>query len=295
MSDPIDLSGGDGGVLKVLNEPGTGDVTPVDGCTVSCHYTGTLTDGTQFDSSVGREPFSFELGKESVVKGFELAAASMRRGEKATFTFAPKYAYGSHGSPPTIPGNATLQFAMEMLDWKAQDCSPAKDGGIERHVLVKSAKPKKTPTDGALVNVDLVGRVGDRVFDERKQLEFKVGERPYGEVVHGVQTALLHFGKGETSRVVLRPQYAFGAAGNEGFGVAGGATVEYTVTLNHFENDQLAWKLDEAESIEQAKVYKERGTEQFKAGEWKLAVKLYEKSNSFLSNCGECAGGLSDY
>lgn len=172
---PIDLSGGDGGVLKVLTTAGHGEVTPGDGCTVSCHYTGTLADGTQFDSSRGREPFSFELGKGAVVKGFELAAASMQRGEQATFTFAPKYGYGSHGSPPTIPGNSTLTFAMEMLDWTAHDCSPAKDGGVERHVLVKSAKPKKTPSDGALVTVDLVGRLGERVFDERLQLQFTVG------------------------------------------------------------------------------------------------------------------------
>lgn len=288
MSDaPIDLSGGDGGVLKVLNVPGHGDLTPGDGCTVSCHYTGTLADGTQFDSSRGREPFSFELGKEAVVKGFELAAASMQRGEQATFTFAPKYGYGSHGSPPTIPGNSTLTFAMELLDWTAPDCSPAKDGGIERHVLVKSAKPKKTPGDGALVTVDLVGRLAERVFDERLQLQFKVGERPYSEVVQGVQAAVLHMGRGETARLVIKPLYAFGAKGCEAFGVAPGETVEYTVTLHQFENEAAAWKLDEAESVEQAKVYKERGTEQYKAGEWQLAVKLYEKSNSFLSNCGE--------
>lgn len=148
----IDLSG-DGGVLKRLTKEGTGVATPADGCTVSCHYTGTLVaDGTQFDSSVGREPFEFELGKGAVVRGFELAAASMRLGESAVFTFAPEYAYGKHGSPPSIPGGSTLQFAMEMLAWKAQDVSPNRDGAIERHVVVKSDRPKKTPKDGVLVN-----------------------------------------------------------------------------------------------------------------------------------------------
>lgn len=148
----IDLSG-DGGALKRLTLAGTGVEMPGDGCTVSCHYTGTLVaDGKQFDSSVGREPFEFELGKGAVIRGFELAAASMRLGERAVFTFAPEYAYGKHGSPPNIPGSSTLQFEMEMLGWKPQDVSPNKDGAIERHVVTKSDRPKKTPADGVVVN-----------------------------------------------------------------------------------------------------------------------------------------------
>lgn len=119
-----------------------------------------------------------------------------------------------------------------------------------------------------------------------------MGERPYTEVVHGVQAAVLHMGRGETARLVIKPLYAFGAKGNETFAVPAGATVEYTVTLHQFENVGEAWKLDETESVEQARVYKEKGTEQFRAGEWQLAVKLYEKSNSFLSNCCECSDRL---
>lgn len=112
--DQIDLSD-DKGVLKKLLQEGSGEFHPTDGCKVSCHYTGKLADGTQFDSSVGREPFEFELGKGSVIKGFELAAASMKIGEKSVFTFAPSYAYGSHGSPPNIPGNSTLTFEVSFI------------------------------------------------------------------------------------------------------------------------------------------------------------------------------------
>lgn len=58
----IDLSG-DGGVLKEILREGQGTETPHAGCTVSLHYTGRLVDGTEFDSSVAREPFEFPLGK----------------------------------------------------------------------------------------------------------------------------------------------------------------------------------------------------------------------------------------
>lgn len=62
-TNKIDISG-DGGVLKEILKEGTGDATPNNGCKVSLHYTGRFVDGTEFDSSVGRdEPFEFELGK----------------------------------------------------------------------------------------------------------------------------------------------------------------------------------------------------------------------------------------
>lgn len=108
----IDLSG-DGGVLKKILQEGTSDEQPSSGCKVSLHYTGTLTDGTKFDSSLDRnEPFEFELGKGVVVKAFDLGIASMKKGEKAILTCAPEYAYGAAGSPPNIPPNATLLFEV---------------------------------------------------------------------------------------------------------------------------------------------------------------------------------------
>lgn len=73
------------------------------------HYTGTLTDGTKFDSSVDRgEPFDFTLGQGGVIKGWDVAVATMKKGEKVQLTLRHDYAYGENGNPPTIPPSATL-------------------------------------------------------------------------------------------------------------------------------------------------------------------------------------------
>lgn len=103
----------DGGVLKEILKEGTGDETPSASNTVIVHYTGTLTDGTKFDSSKDRnQPFEFELGMGKVIKAWDIGIATMKRGEVAVLTCAPEYAYGKQGSPPKIPENSTLKFEV---------------------------------------------------------------------------------------------------------------------------------------------------------------------------------------
>lgn len=69
---------------------------PQPGQTVKVHYTGTLEDGTQFDSSAGREPLEFTLGAGQVIPGFEQALAEMAVGETKTVQIPPEQAYGEH-------------------------------------------------------------------------------------------------------------------------------------------------------------------------------------------------------
>ena len=91
--------------------------SPKRGDTVKVHYTGWLTDGTKFDSSVDRnDPFAFVLGTGQVIRGWDEGVAVMRVGEKARLTILPEKAYGRQGYPGVIPPNATLIFEVELLE-----------------------------------------------------------------------------------------------------------------------------------------------------------------------------------
>jgi len=86
------------------------------GKTVTVHYTGWLTDGSKFDSSVDRDdPFVFVLGAGQVIPGWDQGVATMREGDKVKLTIPPHLAYGERGYPGAIPPSATLVFEVELL------------------------------------------------------------------------------------------------------------------------------------------------------------------------------------
>jgi FKBP-type peptidyl-prolyl cis-trans isomerase len=87
------------------------------GSSVSVHYTGWLTNGTKFDSSVDRgEPFDFELGAGEVIRGWDEGIVGMKVGGKRKLTIPANMAYGDRGFGKVIPPGSTLVFDVELLD-----------------------------------------------------------------------------------------------------------------------------------------------------------------------------------
>lgn len=98
---------------------GTGDRVVKSGDTISVHYTGRLTDGTKFDSSVDRgTPFTFTIGTGQVIKGWDEGLLGMKVGEKRTLTIPADKGYGATGAGGVIPPNATLIFDTELVSIK---------------------------------------------------------------------------------------------------------------------------------------------------------------------------------
>ena len=119
--------GGSGGGTEVTTASGLKYVdlvegtgaTPQRGQTVTVHYTGTLTNGKKFDSSVDRgTPAEYKIGVGEVIKGWDEGIMSMKVGGKRKLTIPANLGYGPMGRPPNIPGNSTLLFDVELLGVK---------------------------------------------------------------------------------------------------------------------------------------------------------------------------------
>lgn len=94
---------------------GTGEEAQV-GDTVEVHYTGTLEDGTKFDSSKDRDQtFSFTIGEGQVIEGWEKGVPGMKVGGTRILTIPSDMAYGDYGISGVIPGGATLTFEVELI------------------------------------------------------------------------------------------------------------------------------------------------------------------------------------
>lgn len=108
----------DSGLTYIITQPGSGEQLKA-GQTVTVNYTGLLTNGFKFDSSVDRnEPFSFPLGAGRVIKGWDEGIQKLRVGDRAILIIPPQLAYGERGAGADIAPNSTLIFTVDVISVK---------------------------------------------------------------------------------------------------------------------------------------------------------------------------------
>ena len=252
------------------------------------HYVGKLLDGTVFDSSRDRnEAFSFKLGEGMVIKGWDKGVATMKKGEIAILTCAPDYAYGKRGSPPKIPADATLQFEVELLSWTDErDITDSNDGGILKKTL-KEGEGWEKPKEDWKVKVNWIARLLDSStnvasatpFEEKNNFEFVVGAE---ETILGIDIAVQKMKKGEKSLLNIKPQYAYGAQGNEALHVPANASVQYELELVDYEKEKDNWDMSVDEKFAAAEKKKNEGNTLYQQGKTARAMKKYKRGLDFF-------------
>ena len=225
--------------LKYIDEVlGTGN-TPKIGDKVNVHYTGTLEDGTKFDSSHDRnQPFEFTLGIGRVIKGWDEGVATMKEGGKRKLIIPPHLGYGEKGAGDVIPPGSTLHFDVELIEvlekFVDTDFSlPGKEEVTEtglRMIIHKDGNGKK-PKVGQTVTVHYTGMLADgSQFDSShnrgQPFKFPLGQ---GRVIKGWEEAITLLNVGSKAKFIIPSDLAYGPRGRPG--IPPNATLIFEIEL----------------------------------------------------------------
>ena len=198
---------------------GTGK-NPKTGDKVVVHYTGTLENGTKFDSSIDRDrPFEFTIGVGRVIKGWDEGVASMKVGGKRKLIIPSNLGYGSRDMG-TIPPNSTLLFDIELIEIKEKfvdtDFSlPGKEEVTESglRMIIHKEGNGQIPIAGQTVKVHYTGILEDGTqfdssHDRGRPFSFQLGQ---GRVIKGWDEALSLMSKGEKRTLIIPSELGYGS------------------------------------------------------------------------------------
>jgi len=201
---------------------GTGD-SPEAGNKVKVHYTGWLTDGTVFDSSVERgQPLEFLVGKGQVIRGWDEGLMSMNVGGKRKLVIPPDLGYGDRNVGP-IPASSTLVFEVELLEIVPEFHDPdfdlpgeevVTDSGLR--MIIHKRGNGETPNPGQTVVAHYTGLLEngnkfDSSHDRGRPFEFPLGQ---GRVIKGWDEAFAAMSKGGKRTLIIPPDIGYGERGH---------------------------------------------------------------------------------
>lgn len=216
----------DSGLEYAIIEEGSGPA-PESGGLVSVHYTGTLEDGTKFDSSLDRgQPIEFILGQGQVIPGWDEGIALLKEGGKAKLRIPSDLAYGAQGAGDVIPPDATLLFDVELVSVQAAPPPPPDaPTAVDEASLTATASGLKyydleegsgaSPQQGQTAVVHYTGWLEDgTMFDSSllrgQPFEFSVG---LGQVIPGWDEGVASMKVGGKRQLVIPPELGYGAGG----------------------------------------------------------------------------------
>ena len=234
----------DSGLKYVDEKIGKGDL-PNKGDILVVHYTGTLEDGTVFDSSVKRNsPIEFPIGTGRVIKGWDEGLLTMKVGGKRKLIIPPALGYGERGAGGVIPPNATLLFDVELIEIKPifvdmDFALPGQevnyDSGLKTITHIEGNG--EIPKVGDEIVVHYKGLLADGTeFDSSHSrgtpFSFVVGQ---GRVIKGWDEALLKMKVGEKRTLIIPPDLGYGERGAGG-AIPPNATLIFEVELIKIKN-----------------------------------------------------------
>jgi len=271
-----------GGITKTIVKPGTGEDNPPKGSKVYVHYVGRLENGEKFDSSRDRgDVFEFKLGEGNVIKGWDVGVATMLLGETCELKIAAEYAYGEHGSPPKIPGGATLIFEIELLMWDDEDVTG--DGGVRKRMIKEGVTGGGKPNFEGQVKLHIRGTHKGELFDER-DVEYLLGDGGDINIPEGVEKGVRTMKRYEKAKFFIKSKYFFKGNGHEEFGVPPDADeLVYEVVLFDFERVKEIYEMTYDEKVEKSKDLKERGLQCIKKGDHPRAIEYYERILKYVA------------
>ena len=182
---------------------GKGDTISQAGDILTVDYTGTLTNGNQFDSSIGKKPFQFILGAGQVIKGWDQGMVGMKEGGKRQLTIPGNLAYGEKGAGD-IPPNATLKFDVTLIK-------------IDRikHEVLKKGNGSATAKAGDSCELhyqltDVTGKKLDSSYDRGQTFQIILGRTG---LIKGFTAGVIGMKQGEKRRITVPGEFGYGAEG----------------------------------------------------------------------------------